>query len=281
MSQRTLANNGIEIWSQDFGDPSKPAVLLIMGATAQAIIWPEPLIEKLVATGKHVLRYDHRDVGQSTCSDFDANPYTLDDLAEDAVAVLDGWNIKRAHVIGVSMGGMITQLLMTNVPDRLITATLISTSPLAGMLYSEDLPLGPFLKAMNEAGPIAPPKTKQDWLARQMDFFAALADPAALDKAQLQRTLNEVYDRAGDIETAINHARAISRSTPVDRRPMLAACTTPTTVLHGGRDPIFSLAHGQAIADTVPGANISVFDRMAHDLPEYCWVAIVESVSTS
>ena len=277
MSQRTVANNGIEIWTQDFGDPADPAVLLIMGATAQAIIWPEPLIKKLVATGKHVLRYDHRDVGQSTCSDFTANPYTLDDLTDDAVAVLDGWNIKRAHVIGVSMGGMIAQLLMISVPDRLITTTLISTSPLAGMLYSEDLPLGPFLKALNDAGPIATPKTKQDWIARQIDFFTALADPAALDKTQLQRTLSEVYDRADNVETAINHARAIAHSTPLDRRPMLAACTTPTTVLHGGRDPIFPLVHGQAIADTVPGANISVFERMAHDLPEYCWDAIAES----
>ena len=281
MSQRTIAHNGIEIWSEGFGDPADPAVLLIMGATAQGIIWPIPLIEKLVASGKHVLRYDHRDVGQSTCSDFNANPYSLDELTEDAVAVLDGWNIERAHVIGVSMGGMIAQLLMINVPDRLITATLISTSPLAGMLFSEDLPLGPFLKAMNEAGPVAAAKTKQEWMARQIDFFTALADPAALDKTQLQRTLSEVFDRANDIETATNHARAIVRSQPLDRRPMLAACTTPTTVLHGGRDPIFSLVHGQAIADTVPTAKITVFDRMAHDLPEYCWDAIVQSTSPS
>ena len=278
MSEKRITSDDVELWTEDFGDPTNPTVLLIMGAGAQGILWPPPLIEKLVERGLHVIRYDHRDVGQSTCREYDVNPYTLDQLASDAVAVLDGWGVDRAHVIGVSMGGMIAQLVMIHHRERLSGATLISTSPLAGRLDAEDLPMGPFLAAMDETGVMEPPESKEEWLQQQTQFFQAISDPESLDLETLQLALDAVFARAGNITTSINHALAIEITSPIDRRSLLATCSTPTTIVHGALDPVLPLPHGQALADNIPNANLIVVDRMLHDLPPYSWDSIVNSV---
>ncbi len=281
MSERMVARDDIELWTEDFGDPDDPHVLLIMGAGAQGILWPPALIERIVGLGRHVIRYDHRDVGLSTCREYDVSPYMLDELADDAAAGLDGWDVGRAHVIGVSMGGMLAQLLMIHRRERLSGATLISTSPLAGRLDAEDLPLGPFLEAMDETGVMDPPSSKETWLEQQSAFFAALSDPQSLDGEMLKLVLNAAYDRANNIATSINHALAIETSQPIDRRSLLATCSTPTHVVHGALDPVLPLSHGQALATTIPDAEITVIDRMRHDLPEYSWDAIVGTLGTS
>ncbi len=131
MTERMIDSNGIRLWTEDFGDPNDPTLLLVMGASAQGIQWPEPFIEAFVARGFYVIRYDNRDTGQSTCFDFATSPYTLDDLANDAVGVLDAYGVRAAHVAGASMGGMITQTLMIRYPHRLKSATIIMSSPLA------------------------------------------------------------------------------------------------------------------------------------------------------
>ncbi|HTO56482.1 MAG TPA: alpha/beta hydrolase, partial [Pseudomonadales bacterium] len=132
MAERMIDSNGIHLWTENFGDPRNPTLLLIMGASAQGIQWPEPFIEKFVERKYHVIRYDNRDTGQSTCFDFSENPYTLDDLANDAIGVLDAYDVGSAHLAGASMGGMITQTLMVQQPKRVRSASIIMSSPLAG-----------------------------------------------------------------------------------------------------------------------------------------------------
>ena len=129
MSERVVGANGIEIWTEDFGDPADPALLLVMGATAQGIAWPDEFCQQLADGGRHVIRYDNRDTGQSTCRDYATNPYTVSDMAADAVGVLDAYGIDAAHVAGASMGGMITQALAIEHPTRVITMTSIMSSP--------------------------------------------------------------------------------------------------------------------------------------------------------
>src|SRR5262245_65816170 len=109
MAERMVRANGIDLWCEDFGDPSNPAVLLVMGAGGQGILWPEEFCAALADAGHHVIRYDNRDTGQSTCVDFATAPYTLSDMARDALGVLDAFGIARAPVIGGPMGGMIAQ----------------------------------------------------------------------------------------------------------------------------------------------------------------------------
>src|SRR5512136_1941931 len=123
MSEGKVDSNGIKIWYQDFGDRTNPTVLFVMGARAQGL-WPPDLIQPIVDTGYHVVCFDNRDVGLSTwISDFATNPYTLADMAADAVGLMDALKVKQAHVVGVSMGGMIAQLVAINYPDRVLTLT--------------------------------------------------------------------------------------------------------------------------------------------------------------
>ena len=124
--------NGIEICTEAFGNPKDPAILLIMGAGASMILWEMNFIERLVAGGRFVIRYDNRDTGCTTCCPPGAPNYSLQTLADDAVAVLDHFNVERAHIMGASMGGMITQLVGLNHADRALTLTPIMSSPAGG-----------------------------------------------------------------------------------------------------------------------------------------------------
>jgi pimeloyl-ACP methyl ester carboxylesterase len=144
MTERIVNGNGIRLWTEDFGDRRNPPLLLIMGASAQGIQWPEAFIQRFVDAGLYAIRYDNRDTGRSTCFDFVESPYTLDDLARDAVAVLDAYELSSAHVAGASMGGMIAQALMIQHASRVRSATIIMSSPLAGSaLMSNELLPGP------------------------------------------------------------------------------------------------------------------------------------------
>src|SRR6201984_1574270 len=125
-----VTSGEVRLWTQRFGDPDDPAVLLIMGTSAQGIGWPDELIDVLVAGGRQVIRYDHRDTGRSTCVDFAARPYALADMAADAVAALDGHHVPAAHVAGVSLGGAITQWLAVHRPGRVLSLTVIMSGPL-------------------------------------------------------------------------------------------------------------------------------------------------------
>src|SRR5215831_14787974 len=131
MAERMVRANGIELWCEDFGDPGNPAVLLVMGAGGQGIMWPEEFCAALADAGFYVIRYDNRDTGHSTCVDFSKAPYTLSDMARDAIGLLDAFGIARAHVIGASMGGMIAQTLAIEHAGRLRTLTSIMSTPSA------------------------------------------------------------------------------------------------------------------------------------------------------
>src|SRR5690349_15908668 len=123
-----VASGELRLWVERIGDPADPAVLLIAGAEAQGIGWPSPLVDRLVEAGLQVIRYDHRDTGESDSVDFDESPYAMVDLVEDAVAVLDGLDVESAHVVGASMGGVIAQRLAATYPGRVLTLTLMSTT---------------------------------------------------------------------------------------------------------------------------------------------------------
>ena len=153
MSERILQANGITLWTENFGDPNGVPLLLIMGASAQGLYWPDGLVQRLVDQGRFVIRYDNRDTGQSTCFDFAENPYTLDDMTKDAVGVLDGYGLESAHVAGTSMGGMIVQLLAKpDIPTLAVHGTEDRNLPYPhGVALAEAIP-GAELVALEGAG---------------------------------------------------------------------------------------------------------------------------------
>lgn len=285
MPERMVKANGVDIWTEDFGNPSDPALLLVMGATAQGILWPEEFCEALAAAGRYVIRYDNRDTGQSTCIDFSAQPYAISDMANDAIGVLDAYGIRRAHVVGASMGGMIGQALAIEHPERVLTLTSIMSSPLGvgitvAMTSGESQGLPGLAPRVLEAAAYAaehPPQTDDERVELAVLTWGALAGKAdPVDADAVRERERRVLARARDIDAAQNHSLAIANSP--DRTEALAGVKAPTLVIHGDDDPILPLPHGKATAAAIPGARLIVIEGMGHDLPPRVGPLVTEAL---
>ncbi len=263
---------GQQLWSQSFGQPGDPAVLLVMGAMNQGIFWPDSFCEKLAAQGHYVIRYDHRDTGQSAKCIYAFQPYRLDDLASDALAVLDAHGVQQARIVGLSMGGYIGQLLALRQPQRVTQLVLMSTSadhrPYIAATSGQSTasyalpPPGPALLDYIQATMSNPPTTP-DQLERNLLTAWAVTYGGArpLPQAWLQQVLRRANERDPAPMSAFNHALAVGASP--DRLQSVHFIQTPTLVIHGRHDVCLPLAHGEYLAANIPGARLRVFD-MGH-----------------
>lgn len=285
MAERTVRANGIEIWCEDFGSARDPGLLLVMGAGGQGILWPDEFCAALAAAGHHVIRYDNRDTGQSTCLDFVKSPYTLSDMARDAVGVLDAYGIERAHVAGASMGGMIGQTLAIEHGARLRTLTSIMSSPagasiMKAMLGGGGTALpGPEPKVMEAVAASAanPPRTDAERLDAAVRLWRALSGSGEpFDEPAVREREARVLARAKNPDAAQNHQLAIAGSP--DRDELLRKVTTPTLVIHGSEDPILPLPHGRATAAAIPGAKFLLLEGVGHDIPPLAQKRIAQAI---
>ncbi|WP_224363986.1 alpha/beta fold hydrolase [Hyalangium versicolor] len=285
-----MKSNGIELWTESFGDPGAPPILLVMGASAQAHGWPEAFIDLLVAGGRYVIRYDHRDTGQSTCFDFQKNPYTLDDLAADALGVLDAYGIARAHLVGASLGGMICQLLSILHPERVLTLTSMVSTPLRtdsnetflqallGQPYTGTLPPpAPRAVEMYRAVAASPPSNRQEAIEVQMTILRALAGRAApFDEQEIRSRVERMFDRARDYSASMNHGLVPSPTR--EQAEALKRLRVPSLVIHGEDDPIFPPGHGVAQAEIIPGAKLLMIEGMGHEIPRQQYGTLVQAI---
>ncbi len=285
MTERMVEANDIDIWTEDFGDPSHTPLLLIMGATASGIYWHEDFVQRLVERNRYVIRYDNRDTGQSTCFNFDQAPYSLDDMAADAVGVLDAYVIPSAYVAGASMGGMIVQALVLQHRARINSATIIMSSPLSGggeqpELSADDLPgPDPDRMARSMANQMNPEETREARIGQRVQLFEMLAGNAEEFDTERQRSIaTREVDRANNFDAMNNHALAIGISSPMDRRNGLSQIDVPALVIHGTEDPILPYAHGVSLAETIPGAKLLTLDRAGHEMPDMYVDEIVDSM---
>jgi pimeloyl-ACP methyl ester carboxylesterase len=286
MAERMVRVDDIELWTEDFGDRAKPTLLAVMGATMQGIQCPEPFCRMLAGGGYHVVRYDHRDTGRSTCLDFGSQPYDLRDLAADALGVLDAYGVRAAHVVGVSMGGMIGQLLALEHPDRVLTLTSIMSSPsgieigagFAGRDAGTGLP-GPtpeLIAAFGAAYAVPPVDRASAIEARIAVARAAAGSLAPFDEEAERRLVGECWDRATDWAAADHHLEAIDAGP--SRLGRLGAIGCPTLVVHGTEDPGLPLAHGEATAAAIPGAVLLPIAGMGHELPAAVWPDVTRAI---
>ena len=271
--------NGVELFYEDFGDPADPAILLIMGLGTQMIAWPDAFVDRLVAAGFRVIRYDNRDIGRSTHL-HDARAvsamraiiasrlgwsfpvaYTLNDMAEDAVALLDALKIGRAHVVGASMGGMIAQLLAVNDPDRVLSLTsIMSSSGAPGLPGAE-----PHIQKLLLRRP-APNLTREQAVAIGAEVQRAIAWPdPARDPGAFADLAGRSYDRGYNPIGARRQLLAIVHDG--NRSARLAKVTAPTLIIHGAADPLVPYAHAEDLVTRIPGARLERIEDMAHDLP--------------
>jgi pimeloyl-ACP methyl ester carboxylesterase len=275
-----VAANGVDLCVQTFGDPATPAILLIGGAASSMDWWPEELCERLARGPRLVIRYDLRDTGQSSSYEPGAPSYGQLDLVEDAVGLLDALGITRAHLVGISMGGGIAQGLALDHADRVASMTLLSTSP-----GGPGGPANPDLPPMSDtlALQFAHPPPEPDWSDRAavIDFIVEGQRPfrgsLPFDEQGLRALAATIVDRTATIASSMSNHWIIDGGEPV--RPRLGEIAAPTLVLHGTEDPLFPLAHGEALAREIPGARLLPLEGVGHEVPPPpVWDQVVEAI---
>ncbi|HEX4906412.1 MAG TPA: alpha/beta fold hydrolase [Acidimicrobiales bacterium] len=257
MTEGYVETNGVRLWYEDRGHPDAEAVVLVMGATASAISWPDELLDALTAQGLRVVRFDNRDIGLSTHVDYATAPYTLDDMADDTVGLMDALGIARAHLVGASMGGMISQVIALRFPERVRSLALLITSP------GPDERLSP---TNDEVLTIATRQadTDEDLAQRGVDLWRVLTGTRfPFDEAAIRATAQRDAERG----TNPNSAHAIAVFTAPSRVDALADVQVPTIVVHGTEDPIFPLDHGRTLAEVIPGATLLEWEGVGHEIP--------------
>lgn len=284
----------VEIFYDEFGDPSDPAVLLIMGLGAQMVYWRSEFCEKIAAAGYRVIRFDNRDSGLSGKLDgariggapllvkmllsvlgkpAPGAPYTLDDLAADAVRVLDHLGVDRAHIVGASMGGMIAQVVSADHADHTISATIVMSSNNRALLPP---PGAKQLLSLISA----PPKggDRDEIVAHTMKLARTIGSPVfppSLERARSHAT--EYFDRCFyPIGVARQFAAILASGSLAGKDRRIVA---PTLVLHGTHDKLMRPSGARAVAQAVPNARLVMVDGMAHDLPEPLWDQIVDELT--
>jgi pimeloyl-ACP methyl ester carboxylesterase len=257
MTERMIECGGVGICTETFGEPADPPVLLIMGLAGSMLWWDDDFCAALAAGGRFVVRYDHRDTGRSTTCPPGRPDYTGDDLVADAARVLDGYGIARAHVVGVSMGGALAQVLALDFPERVASLVLISTSP-AGPAPDLPPPAEAYRAFLGE-----PEADGSDPASRVVAEARAIAGERPFDEAAVRALVERDIARARDPASAQNHMLA-EGGAPWRRR--LGEIRVPTLVIHGSADPMFPLGHGRALAAEIAGARLLVLDGAGHGL---------------
>jgi pimeloyl-ACP methyl ester carboxylesterase len=278
--------NGIELEYESFGREGDPVVLLVMGLGAQLTLWPEALCEKLAAKGFRVIRYDNRDVGLSTKFDAAGVPdmaqifagaakphYTLDDMAADAVGLLDALKIDKAHIVGASMGGMIAQLIAANHPEK----TLSLTSIMSTTGNPAVPPATPEAMAALTAR-LPPDASIEAMIDNSVKNLTVIGSPAhdygaPEERARLKRSIERSLYPPG----FARHMAAIVANG--DRREKLKGVVVPTTVIHGEVDPLVNPEGGKDTAASIKGAELIVIPGMGHDLPPFVLDAVVAEIA--
>ena len=268
MGERRLVDLGDgRLCVEDFGSPTDPTILLVAGAAASMDWWDARLCARLAEGGRHVVRYDHRDTGESTTGRPGAPAYDGWQPARDCRDLVEALDVGPVHLVGVSMGGGIAQWVALHRPDLVSTLTLVSTTAVGGV--HADLP-GPAARVQQSfVAPLADP----DWAdaAAYADWVVAgartYAGTITLDEQRVRETAEEVHARSHDVAAAGNHWLVVGgddeASEPLDVRRIAA----PTLVVHGSEDPLFPLPHGEALAAAVPDARLVVLTGVGHEVP--------------
>ena len=284
---RTAAN-GIEIEYDTFGDAEDPALLLVMGFTAQLIAWDEGFCQALADKGFHVIRFDNRDCGLSTKLDGVAVdiaallaaraggpvpdvPYTLSDMSDDGFGLLSALGIDKAHIVGASMGGMIVQTMAIEHPERVLTMTSIMSTTGEPDYFKSD-------PAAMQALMTPPPTERGAYIDASAAAGKLFASPRYYDENKARDRAAQSYDRSFYPEGAARQMGAITASG--SRADGLRALRVPTLVVHGRADTLILPLGGERTAELVPAANLLVCNDMGHDLPEPLWPLITDTIAS-
>jgi len=274
---------GITLCYEEFGDPSDPPVLLIMGLATQMIAWHEDFCEELVERGFHVVRFDNRDIGRSTHVDnrppttkelllrrAPPGQYSLSDMAEDSATLMRELDIAPAHVVGASMGGMIGQMLAAEHPEVVRSLTSIMSN--TGNRWNGQ-PAPAVLRQMLKR----PPATREEVVERAALIFGIVGSKGLHDEEHIREMAGRSWERSHDPRGPGRQLGAIIATG--DRTPKLRRIQVPTLVMHGTRDKLIRPSGGRATVKAIPGARLIKIEGMGHDLPRPLWSTLIDAIA--
>jgi pimeloyl-ACP methyl ester carboxylesterase len=275
----------VKLCYETFGAPEATPLLLVMGLGSQMILWDEEFCERLAAQGFRVIRFDNRDVGRSTIlhdapvakqwqlitRDRRGAAYSLNEMAADAIALLDHLGIGAAHVVGVSMGGMIAQVMAIEDPDRVLSLVSIMSTT-GNRRVGQPLPRVA-LRLLRKA-----PRDRDGYVESHLDTYRLIGSRGVDFELERKRErAGRCFDRG--IHPAGSARQLAAVVTAPDRTEALAALRIPTTVIHGDADPMVNVSGGRATAKAVPGAELVIVPGMGHDLPREFWPQIITAIT--
>lgn len=278
--EKIVQTNGVDLCVQEFGAPTDPGILLIGGASSSMDWWEDEFCQRIAADGRRVVRFDLRDTGRSTASPAGKPDYTGQDLVDDVVALVDTLGLAPAHLVGISMGGGIAQQVAVDHPHQVATLTLLSTSPAGpGGPDKPDLPPpAPRMAALFAAPPPAPDWTDRaatvDHLVAELTSFAG---DYGVDEPRVRAIATRMYDRTTDVLASQTNHWILDGGGSVRER--LGGITAPTLVIHGTDDPLFPIAHAEALAREIPGATLLPLAGVGHEYPPApTWDTVIDAL---
>jgi len=282
-----LKEKNISICYETFGKPTNPCVILVMGITAQLIHWPTELTQGLANADFQVITFDNRDVGLSSYYDHletpslaDAitikeqgklfkPPYTLNDMAQDIITLMDGLKIKNAHIIGISMGGQIAQIFALEHPERILSLTLIATSNGDPKLPPPKPEVLDFFFMPNSSK--TDPETSINQHLKQYKLYN---HPDDINIKMMRKLHEKAYQRAYHPEGNQRQLLAMMFTAPWDKK--INKIQIPSLVIHGNYDPVVPLEHGKQLAKCLPNSRLEIIENMGHGIPERVYLILLE-----
>ena len=271
---KTISNLGNDIATQAQGEPTWGTILLTMGATASMVWWPSKMIELLSAAGYRVIRFDHRDTGMSTTNSPGDVKYNITDLVSDLLAILDAYDAQKVHLVGMSLGGYLSQIFALKHPDRVKTLTIIASEPL-GLEY-EGTGISP--EFMEHFGKME----ELDWSDTEAvtSFMLKIAKLSAgtanvFDEASALERIETELERTQSIQSAFNHS-AIEDN--VDPALTAEAIRCPTLIVHGTEDPVISVNAANLTAQSILGSKLMLLEKRGHELLEEDAIKITDGI---
>ena len=279
-------NGDTTLFYDTMGDSDDPTILLVMGLGAQMVAFREEFCQLLVRAGFHIVRFDNRDVGLSSKTPGtppsigelinmqgedlpeDKVPYLLSDMSDDAFAVLDSVGVNQAHLVGVSMGGMIAQTMVIEHPERVLSLTSI-------MSTTGNPDVGGAKAELMMKMPLTIPTSKEEAVEASVETFRLISGPHFDAEDHAEETAM-TFDRNWNPNAQGFQIAAIFSSG--DRTEALRSSDIPTLVIHGRLDPLVQLSGGEATSSIIPDSKLVIFDDMGHDLPEALWADITGEI---
>lgn len=275
MESKWINHNGVRLFSESFGTPGDPPILLIMGAMSSAVWWAEDFCSQLAGLGRYVIRYDHQDTGRSTSYELGHIHYSVEDLADDAFYVLDGYEVQSAHLVGMSLGGFLVQLIALKYPQRVNSLTLIASEPLADS--------DPTIPGIDPSVLEYHAKARElNWANREavIDYqigawrlMSGSAHP--FDEAAIRELAGADFDRTPNLMTIFNHALLQGGEQWFNRLHEIAL---PTLIIHGTEDRVLPYAHSLALQAEIQDAVLLSLSGTGHELHRSDWSVILEAI---